>query len=141
MLETLFVCSLAALTTTWFQLHVVYLHSVRMTRFKNLDSPEVGGFLYNQLTLFRIQHSESAARYAWHIFPVQLYHQHEQELLAEPSSFVSEIEKWVALRWLQDDPDARPATHFHGAASTVASGHRIPNYRALSTGELIIFLS
>ena len=42
---SLYVCLIALLTTAWFQAHVVYLHKIQMTWFKNLDDPESFGFL------------------------------------------------------------------------------------------------
>jgi hypothetical protein len=44
----LFAVLLGLLTTSFFQAHVVYLHGIQMTWFKDLDVPEMFGFLYNQ---------------------------------------------------------------------------------------------
>jgi abhydrolase domain-containing protein 12 len=41
----------------------------------------------------------------------------------------------LAFKLLRDDPDARLIIHMHGAAGTVGSGYRVPNYRALSAGQ------
>lgn len=118
---------LGLLTTSFFQAHVIYLHKIQMTWFKDLDVPESFGFLRSQTTPFSIQPSTGGALYAWHILPIELYRQHESALLADPSGF--------AFKLLRDDPDARLIIHMHGAGGTVGSGYRIPNYRALSAGQ------
>lgn len=131
----LYAVLLGLLTTTWFQTHVVYLHAIQMTWFKDLDMPEVFGFLHNQVTPFRIQSGNSADLYAWHILPVELYRKHEQELLAEPSGLVPDITSSLAFKLLRNDPEARLVIHMHGAGGTVGSGYRTPNYRALAAGQ------
>ncbi|KAI9754430.1 MAG: Golgi apyrase [Chaenotheca gracillima] len=107
---------LALLTTSFFQAHVVSLHAFQMTWFKDLDVPETFGFLRNQVAPFSIMSPSGESLYAWHIIPVELYHRHDFKLL-------------------RDDPDARLVLHLHGAAGTVGSGYRTPNYRALSAGQ------
>jgi abhydrolase domain-containing protein 12 len=105
-----------------------------MTWFKDLNTPEVFGFLYNQVSPFRITTSDGIDLQAWHILPVGLYQEHENELLAEPAGFVSALTTRLAFKLLRDDPKARLVIHFHGAGGTVGSGYRCPNYRALSAG-------
>ena len=75
-----YVLLLTALTTPWFQRHVVYLHAIEMTWFKDLDTPEIFGFLHNQVTPFNIQSGDSANLYAWHILPIELYRKNEEQL-------------------------------------------------------------
>ena len=132
---TLYVGLLGLLTTSWFQAHVVYLHAIQMTWFKDLDVPEMFGFLHNQVTPFNIRSGGSENLYAWHMLPVELYRQHEQQLLAEQSGFVSDITSRLAFELLRDDPEARLIIHMHGAGGTVGSGYRTPNYRTLSAGR------
>src|SRR5271168_2206552 len=55
--------------------------------------------------------------------------------MAEPSGFVLDITSRLAFKLLRNDPDARLILHMHGAAGTVGSGYRAPNYRALSAGR------
>ncbi|KAL8682929.1 MAG: hypothetical protein Q9186_001092 [Xanthomendoza sp. 1 TL-2023] len=106
-----------------------------MTWFKDLNVPESFGFLRNQVTPFSIKSADGGTLYAWHILPIGLYQQHESDLVAEPSGFVSDINSRTAFKLLRTDPDARLVIHMHGAAGTVASGYRVPNYRALSAGQ------
>lgn len=126
---------LGLLTTSFFQAHVVYLHKIQMTWFKDLDVPETFGFLRNQATPFSIKSSTGGTLYAWHILPVELYRQHEPALIAEPAGFVLDITSRFAFELLRDDPDALLVIHMHGAAGTVGSGYRVPNYRVLSAGQ------
>ena len=131
----LYASLLGLLTTSFFQAHVVYLHKIQMTWFKDLNVPESFGFLRSQTTPFAINSSAGGPLYAWHILPIELYRQHEAALLAEPSGFATNITSRFAFKLLRDDPDARLIIHMHGAAGTVGSGYRVPNYRALSAGQ------
>lgn len=131
----LYATLLGLLATSTFQSHVVYLHAIQMTWFKDLDVPETFGFLRNQVTPFSIRTADSERLYAWHILPVELYRKHELSLVSEPVGFVSDIKSRLAFQLLRDDPEARLILHFHGAGGTIGSGYRVPNYRALSAGQ------
>jgi abhydrolase domain-containing protein 12 len=131
----LYAALVGLLTTSTFQSHVVYLHAVQMTWFKDLNVPEIFGFLKNQVTPFSIKTSDGEHLYAWHILPVELYRKHELPLIAEPTGFVSDITSRLAFQLLRDNPDARLIIHMHGAGGTVGSGYRVPNYHALSAGQ------
>lgn len=131
----LYAVLLGLLTTATFQSHIVYLHAVQMTWFKDLNVPESFGFLKNQVTPFSITTADSERLYAWHILPVELYRKHELPLITEPAGFVTDITSRLAFQLLHDDPDARLVLHMHGAGGTVGSGYRVPNYRALSAGQ------
>ena len=126
---------LGLLTTSFFQAHVVYLHKIQMTWFKDLDVPETFGFLRSQTTPFSIKCSTGGLLYAWHILPIELYRQHEPALVAEPSGFALDVTSRFAFKLLRDVPDARLVIHMHGAGGTVGSGYRVPNYRTLSAGQ------
>ena len=118
-----------------FQSHIVYLHTFQMTWFKDLDVPETFGFLRNQVTPFSIGISDGKRLYAWHILSIELYRKNELSLVAEDVGFVSNVTSRRAFRLLRDDPEARLIIHMHGAAGTVGSGYREPNYHALSAGQ------
>ncbi|KAG6993817.1 hypothetical protein G7Y79_00050g085540 [Physcia stellaris] len=126
---------LGLLTTQSFQAHVVYLHKLQMTWSKDLNIPESFGFLRNQVTPFSIPTRDGNTLYAWHILPIELYRQHESTLIDEPSGFVGDVTSRFAFNLSRHDPDARLVIHMHGAAGTVASGYRVPNYLALSAGQ------
>jgi abhydrolase domain-containing protein 12 len=131
----LYAILLGLLTTSIFQSHVVYLHAIQMTWFKDLNVPENFGFLRNQVTPFSIKTPDGEHLYAWHILPVELYRKHQSSLLAEPVGFSSDIKSRLGFQLLQEDSDARLILHMHGAGGTIASGYRVPNYRALSAGN------
>lgn len=131
----LYACLLGLLTTAFFQAHVVYLHKIQLTWFKDLDIPENFGFLRGQTTPFFINSSNGGTLYAWHILPVELYREHESALVAEPSGFALDITSRLAFKLLRDDPNAQLVIHMHGAGGTVGSGYRVSNYRALSAGQ------
>ena len=126
---------LGLLTTSFFQAQAVYLHKIQMTWFKDLDIPELFGFLHGQTTPFSIKSPSGDWLYAWHILPIELYRQHEATLVKEPAGFAPDFTARYAFELLHDDPDARLIIHMHGAAGTVGSGYRVPNYRALSAGQ------
>jgi abhydrolase domain-containing protein 12 len=131
----LYATFIGLLTTPSFQAHVVYLHKIEITWFRDLNTPEIFGFLHNQVTPFSIKSPDGGELYAWHILPMELYRKHEEALIAEPSGFVSDITSRRSFELLHDDPEARLVLHFHGAGGTVGSGYRPPNYRALSAGQ------
>lgn len=131
----LYACLLGLLTTAFFQAHVVYLHKIQLTWFKDLDIPENFGFLRGQTTSFFINSSNGGTLYAWHILPVELYREHESALVAEPSGFALDITSRLAFKLLRDDPNAQLVIHMHGAGGTVGSGYRVSNYLALSAGQ------
>ncbi|RDW64571.1 alpha/beta hydrolase [Aspergillus mulundensis] len=131
----LYAVLLGLLTTATFQSHVVYLHAIQMTWFRDLDVPETFGFLKNQVTPFVIKAADDQHLYAWHVLPIELYRKHELALAAEQTGFVPDITSRLAFKLLRDDPETRLVIHMHGAGGTVASGHRVPNYRALSAGH------
>ncbi|KAJ6260638.1 hypothetical protein Dda_4865 [Drechslerella dactyloides] len=130
-----YACFLGLIATSFFQSHAVYLHAIQMTWFKDLNSPEVFGFLHNQVTPFSINVSDGETLYAWHILPFEAYRKHESDLLDEPAGFVTDITSRLAFKLLRDDPEAILILHMHGAGGTVGSGYRTPNYRALSAGR------
>ncbi|KAL8788868.1 MAG: hypothetical protein Q9195_007082 [Heterodermia aff. obscurata] len=131
----LYATLLGLLTTPAFQAHAVYLHKIQLTWFKDLNVPESFGYLTNQVTPFNIKSSFGGKLYAWHILPIELYRQHELTLIAEPAGFVDDITSRTAFKLLREDHEANLVIHLHGAAGTVGSGYRVPNYRALSAGQ------
>ena len=126
---------LGLLTTSTFQSHVVYLHAIQMTWFKDLNVPETFGFLRNQVTPFSVTNPDGERLHAWHVLPVELYRKDEASLLDEPVGLVSDVKSRVGFQLLRDDPNSRLVIHMHGAGGTIASGYRVPNYRALSAGH------
>ena len=86
----LYAVPLGSLTLSSFQAHVVYLHKIQMTWFKDLNVSESFGFLRNQVTPFEIKSIDGGMLYAWHILPIELYREQETSLIKEPSGFTSD---------------------------------------------------
>ena len=121
----LYATLLGLLSTSSCQAHAVYLHGLQMTWFKDLNVPELFGFLRNQVSPFTLKSLDGEALYAWHILPIGLYRKHEEALIVEPSGLVLNITSRLSFKLLRDDPEARLVLHFHGAGGTVGSGYRI----------------
>lgn len=64
-----------------FQIHAFYLHRVTLTWFRDLNVPEIFGFLHNQVTPFYIETADGYQLHAWHILPLGAYRRHLSALL------------------------------------------------------------
>jgi len=126
---------LAALTTQFVQTHAVYLHAFQMTGDKDLNVPEMFGFLRGQVTPFNIYSSDGTPLHAWHILPFGLYRKHVAALTQQPVGLSYDVTDTLGFQLLRDDPGALLAIHFHGAGGNMGSGYRVPNYRALAVGS------
>lgn len=126
---------LAALTTEFVQTHAVYLHAFQQTGIKDVNIPEMFGFLRGQVTPFNIHSSDGTPLHAWHILPIGLHRKHMANLMHQPAGLVAEVTDNFGFQLLRDDPEALLAIHFHGAGGNMGSGYRIPNYRALSADD------
>lgn len=118
------------------QAHVLYLHRVTLTWFKNLNAPEQFGFLHNQATPFNITTEDGIRLHAWHMLPLGVYIRNADKLIKEDRSIPrpTNIAKTLNFRLLRDDPQARLVIYFHGTSGTLASGWRPDSYRALYSG-------
>lgn len=87
----LYAILLGLLMMSTFQSHVMYLHTIQMTWFKDLNMPETFGFLKNQVTPFSIKTTDGEQLYAWHILPIELYWKNELSLVEDLIGFVSDI--------------------------------------------------
>lgn len=123
------------LTVPFLQDQIIYLHSVTLTWFQDVAVPEQWGFLRNQVTPFHLKTPDGETLHAWHILPLGLYHEHEQELVKEPTGNAPDVTQTLTFRLLRDDPEARLVLYFHGAAGTLGSGWRPPSYRAMYAGS------
>ena len=123
------------LTIPFFQNQVIYLNSVTLTWFKDLSVPEQWGFLRNQVMAFILKTPDGETIHAWHILPLGLYQEHEQQLVDEPTGLVADVTQRLSFQLLRDDPDSLLVLYFHGAAGTLGSGWRPPSYRAMYAGS------
>ncbi|OAF98776.1 alpha/beta-hydrolase [Paraphaeosphaeria sporulosa] len=123
---------ISLLTIPKLQDHVIYLHKVTLTWFQDVNIPEQWGFLRNQVTPFHLKTSDGETLHAWHVLPLDVYQQHEAELIEEPTGLCQNVENSLSFELLRDDPTAKLVIYFHGAAGTLGSGWRPQSYRALS---------
>ncbi|KAK3379640.1 abhydrolase domain-containing protein 12 [Lasiosphaeria ovina] len=133
----LYLAFVALLAVPALQDQVIYLHSVSLTWFRDLNAPEQFGFLPNQVTPFTLDTADGERLHAWHVLPPGLYHEHEAQLCAEPAGLAngSEIARRLAFRLLRDDPDSLLVLYLHGAGGTLGSGWRPASYRAMSAAS------
>ncbi|KAK0723531.1 abhydrolase domain-containing protein 12B [Lasiosphaeria miniovina] len=114
---------------------VIYLNSVTLTWFRDVNIPEQWGFLRNQVTPFVLPTPDGEQLHAWHVLPLGLYQQHEGRLTREPAGLAHDISQRTCFKLLKDDPDSLLVLYFHGAAGTLGSGWRPPSYRAMSAAS------
>jgi abhydrolase domain-containing protein 12 len=126
---------LGALMTRFVQTHAVYLNAFQMTGDKDLNIPEMFGFLRGQVIPFIIHSSDGTPLHSWHILPIGLHRKHMNELMQQPTNLIADVTSGLGFQLLREDPAALLAIHFHGAGGNMGSGHRIPNYRALAAGN------
>lgn len=120
------------LTIPTLQDHVIYLHKIKLTWSQDVNVPEQWGFLRNQVTPFQMKTPDGETLHAWHILPLETYHQNAKELKKESTGLCEDIENRLSFKLLKEDPTAQLVIYFHGAAGTLGSGWRPQSYRALS---------
>ncbi|KAK9769657.1 putative Alpha/Beta hydrolase protein [Seiridium cardinale] len=125
---------LGLLIIPFFQNQVIYLNSITLTWFQDVNFPEQWGFLHNQVTPFILRTRDHQALHAWHVLLLDVYQQHEQRLIKEPRGLRSDITQSHAFKLLREDPDALLVLYLYGAAGTLGSGWRPPSYRAMYAG-------
>ncbi|KAK4235686.1 hypothetical protein C8A03DRAFT_17603 [Achaetomium macrosporum] len=125
---------LGILSIPFFQNHAIYLHGLKLTWFKDVRIAEQWGFLRNQVTPFTLTTPDGVTLHAWHILPLGLYYQHEEELVKQPNGLAVNITERTSFKLLRDDPEALLVLYLHGAGGTLASGWRPPSYRAMYAG-------
>jgi abhydrolase domain-containing protein 12 len=128
----LYIAFLSLLTIPTLQDHVIYLHRVTLTWFQDVNTPEQWGFLRNQVTPFHLRSDDGETLHAWHVLPLDTYHQNQRKLREEPTGLCADIENRLSFKLLKKDPTAQLVIYFHGAAGTLGSGWRPQSYRALS---------
>ncbi|KAH6880371.1 Alpha/Beta hydrolase protein [Thelonectria olida] len=118
------------------QAHVIYLHKVTLTWFKDLNVPEQFGFAHHQVTPFYIPTSDGVNLHTWHVLPLAAYEANQQALLAQGRvGLVDHFEQTLNFRLLKENPNARLVLYFHGTSGTMASGWRPDSYRALYSAD------
>ncbi|KAF2453886.1 Alpha/Beta hydrolase protein [Lineolata rhizophorae] len=127
----LYVLFVASLIHPDVQRFALYAHKISAF-WQNLDRPEAFGFARNQVTPFNITTVDGETLYAWHILPLDLYAQNQEDLTISSAAPVDYLES-KPFKLLRDDPEARLVINFHGNAGHIAQGWRPDTYRALSS--------
>ncbi|PTB64493.1 alpha/beta-hydrolase [Trichoderma citrinoviride] len=123
---------LGVLTIPACQNQAIYLNKITLTWGQDVNVPEQWGFLHNQVTPFMLDTSDGETLHAWHILPLDLYRNHEKELIDEPAGLALDITSRLSFKLLREDLDSLLVLYLHGAAGTLGSGWRPPSYRAMS---------
>jgi hypothetical protein len=81
----------ALLAVPCVQTQVIYLSAITLTWFQDVSVPESWGYLRNQVTPFWLHTMAGESLHAWHILPLALYEEHEDELVLEKDGTSSDI--------------------------------------------------
>ncbi|KAJ5810299.1 uncharacterized protein N7503_002517 [Penicillium pulvis] len=136
LLYVFFVC---ALTFPEVQRFCLYAHNFNPSYWEDLNQVEQFGFLKTQVQPFNLVTPDNETLYGWHLLPLHLVHEHEEELMQNtPSGPAKDYTQTVAFQTLANDPNARVVVSFHGNAAHLGSANRPNGYNtllALSTPE------
>ncbi|GFF28909.1 monoacylglycerol lipase ABHD12 [Aspergillus udagawae] len=124
-----FICSL-----TWpnVQRFALYANKVNPALWQDVNQVERFGFLKTQVQPFNLVTPDNETIYGWHLLPLHLCHEHEEELNAnEPSGPAEDYTRTSAFKFLANDPNARVVVNFHGNAAHLGSAQRPEIYRML----------
>ncbi|KAJ5708273.1 hypothetical protein N7488_008074 [Penicillium malachiteum] len=135
----LYVLFVFAATYPDFQRLALYVNKFNPSYWQNLNEVEQFGFLKTQVQPFNLVTPDNETLYGWHILPLHVVHEHENELLENtPSGPAENYTQTVAFKTLANNPDARVVVSFHGNAAHLGSANRPNGYNtllALSTPE------
>jgi len=92
------------------------------------------GISPHQVTPFVLLTLDEEIVHAWHVLPLDLYRRHEQQLIEEFDKIAVDIEKFLSVELLRDDPTSIVVLYLHGPAGTLGLGWRPPSYRAMHAG-------
>jgi pimeloyl-ACP methyl ester carboxylesterase len=136
-----YVLAVLALTVPYVQRNAIYFHKANPSLFQNLSDVEQFGFLNHQVQPFTVKTPDNETIHAWHILPLHLYHEHQEELTNQDDFGLKPAESvidTVSFQLLANDPNAHVIVNFHGNAAHLASSWRPAAYDrqlALSTAQ------
>jgi pimeloyl-ACP methyl ester carboxylesterase len=136
-----YLLAIFALTVPYIQRNALYAHKVNPSLFQNLSDVEHFGFLHHQVQPFTMTTPDDETIYAWHLLPLHLYHEHQEELTGQDNYGLKRSESvidTVAFRILANNSNAHVVLNFHGNAAHLASAWRPAAYDrqlGLSTPE------
>ncbi|PYI22219.1 alpha/beta-hydrolase [Aspergillus japonicus CBS 114.51] len=121
-----------ALTYPVVQRLALYVHKVNPTRWQDINLVESFGFLKTQVQPFNLVTPDNETLYAWHLLPLPLCKEHEDDLREnERYGPAEDYTKTTAFKLLANNPKARVVVNFHGNAAHLASAQRPDIYRQL----------
>ncbi|KAJ5128730.1 hypothetical protein N7526_006896 [Penicillium atrosanguineum] len=129
LIYVLFVCSL-----TWpeVQRFALYANKVNPSLWQDVNQVEQFGFLKSQVQPFHLVTPDNETLYGWHLMPLHLCHEHEQDLIDNPPDGpAKDYTQTVAYKSLANDPNARVVVSFHGNAAHLGSAQRPATYNAM----------
>ncbi|KAF2132320.1 hypothetical protein P153DRAFT_188839 [Dothidotthia symphoricarpi CBS 119687] len=87
-----------------------------------------------QVQPFWLDTSDGEKLFCWHVLPLDVYLQHESELVTGGTTgeVAEELKGTVGARLLGKDEGGRVVVNFHGNAGHIAQGHRPSTYRSIS---------
>ncbi|PYI06536.1 alpha/beta-hydrolase [Aspergillus sclerotiicarbonarius CBS 121057] len=137
----IFVC---AMTYPVVQRFALYVNKINPTGWQDVDLVESFGFLKTQVQPFNLATPDNETLYGWHLLPLHLCQEHEEELNAnEPNGPADDYTQTPAFKLLKNDPNARVVVSFHGNAAHLASAQRPDIYRqvlGLSTPQNPVYV-
>ncbi|KAF2032303.1 hypothetical protein EK21DRAFT_99168 [Setomelanomma holmii] len=125
---------ISSLVNPTLQRHALYAHKIHSGFWHNVTNPEEFGFAKGQVQPFWLDTSDGEKLFCWHVLPLDVYLEHENELVqaASPGEVADDLERTVGARLLNRDVESRIVVNFHGNAGHVAQGHRPSTYRSIS---------
>ncbi|KAL1999156.1 hypothetical protein VTN02DRAFT_4959 [Thermoascus thermophilus] len=121
------------LTFPDIQRAALYAHKLNPTIWQDVNDVENFGFLKTQVQPFNLKTPDNETLYAWHILPIHLCREHEDELLNSkiPPGPAEDVMQTVAFKLLAENPNARVVVSFHGNAAHLGFEVRPEVYRMI----------
>ncbi|CAG7918109.1 unnamed protein product [Penicillium olsonii] len=108
---------------------VLYANKINPTVWQDVNQVEQFGFLIQP---FHLITPDNETLYGWHLMPLHLCLDHEQELMENtPHGPADDYTTTPAYKLLANDPNARVVVSFHGNAAHLGSAQRPHNYNTM----------
>ncbi|KAF2271177.1 hypothetical protein CC78DRAFT_563710 [Lojkania enalia] len=124
---------LILLMNGWVQRHALYAHKVHSGFWHNVSNPEQFGFAKGQVQPFHLETTDGETLFCWHVLPMDVYTEHENELVQKAGVVVEDLRGTVGYTLLKGDGESKVVVNFHGNAGHLAQGHRPSAYRSIAS--------
>ncbi|KAF9698701.1 hypothetical protein EKO04_003085 [Ascochyta lentis] len=116
------------------QRHALYAHKLNTNLWHNVSNPEEFGFAKGQVQPFWLDTTDGEKLFCWHVLPVDVYLQNEDQLVASTTTgeVADELKGTAGEKLLRNDVEARVVVNFHGNAGHLGQGWRPSTYRSIS---------